>query len=199
MNAAAPIVLDPPACALVLIDLQKGVLSRPLAPYSAAAVMQNSRALAERFRAAGAAVVLVNVGWSADGKDALRAAVDQPFVPPVGGFPPDFMELVDGLKQPGDLTITKRQWGAFHGTELDLQLRRRRVETIVLGGIATNFGVESTARQAWEHGYGVVFVEDAASSLSAELHHFAFQNILPRLGRITRAADVSFPPVQAKS
>jgi nicotinamidase-related amidase len=45
--------------------------------------------------------------------------------------------------------VTKHQWGAFYGTDLDVQLRRRGIQTIVLGGVATNIGVESTARQAW--------------------------------------------------
>jgi nicotinamidase-related amidase len=100
------------------------------------------------------------------------------------------MELVDGLAQPGDILITKRHWGAFHGTELDLQLRRRGIQTIVLAGIATNFGVESTARAAWEHGYALVIAEDASSSTSAELHSFSVTHILPRLAHITKAAEI---------
>ncbi len=72
-----------------------------------------------------------------------------------------------------DLLITKRQWGAFHGTPLDQLLRRRGIKTIVMGGIATNFGVESTARAAIEQGYAVVFAEDAMTTMSAEMHQFA--------------------------
>jgi len=163
----------------------------PLAPRSGADVVQTATALAERFRRAGATIVLVNVGWT-DGKDRLRQPVDQPFLPPPGGLPPDFMALADGLAQPGDLRITKRHWGAFHGTELDLQLRRRGIQTIVLGGIATNQGVESTARQAWERGYAIVLAEDATSGRSLEMHNFAIQHILPRLSRIARTADIDF-------
>lgn len=182
--------LDPSTTALVLIDLQKGIISRPVAPWSGPDVVKTGTDLAERFRQAGAPVVLVNVGFSPDSKDALRQPVDQPMARPPGGFPPDFMELADGLAKPGDLRITKRQWGAFYGTELDLQLRRRGIQTIVLGGIATNVGVESTARQAWEHGYAVVLVEDATSGMSAEMHEFAVKNIFPRLSRIVKAGDI---------
>ena len=182
--------LDPNTTALVLIDLQKGVVGRSCAPYSTADVLKTSMELAERFRRAGAPVVLVNVGWSPDFKDALRQPVDQPFQLPPGGLPIDFMEFAEGLKKPGDICITKRQWGAFHGTELDLQLRRRGVQTIVLGGIATNIGVESTARQAWEHGYAIILAEDATSGLSAELHNFAVKNIFPRISRILKAVDI---------
>ncbi len=182
--------LNPATTALVLIDLQKGVIGRPCAPHASADVVKKSHELAEQFRQAGGTVVLVNVGWSPDFKDALRQPVDLSFQLPPGGLPPDFFELVEGLKKPGDLCITKRQWGAFYGTELDLQLRRRGVQTIVLGGIATNIGVESTARQAWEHGYAIVFAEDITSGLSAEHHDFAFKNIFPRLGKVAKAADV---------
>lgn len=182
--------LDPKTTALVLVDLQKGILGRPLSPYPATDVIRNAISLTERFRQAGATVVLVNVGWHADFKDALRQPVDQPFQAPPGGFPPEFMELVEGLKKPGDICITKRQWGAFHGTEMDLQLRRRGAQTIVLGGVSTNIGVESTARQAWEHGYAVVLAEDVCASQSAEMHEFAVKNIFPRLGRVAKSADV---------
>src|ERR1700722_6807500 len=186
------IQLDPKTTALVLIDLQKGIVARPVAPYSGPEVVKAAKELAESFRHAGAPVVLVNVGFSVDFKDALRQPVDQPPPIPPGGYPADFSELAEGLKQAGDICITKRQWGAFYGTELDLQLRRRGVQTIVLAGVATNIGVESTARQAWEHGYSLVFAEDATTSMSAEMHAFSMNNILPRLGKISKAADINF-------
>ncbi|MFX8086630.1 isochorismatase family protein, partial [Acinetobacter baumannii] len=85
---------------------------------------------------------------------------------------------------PTDIQITKRQWGAFYGTELDLQLRRRGITTIVLGGISTHVGVESTARAAWEHGYALVLAEDAMSSNDAALHRSSVENVFPRLGRV---------------
>jgi nicotinamidase-related amidase len=184
------ITLDANTTALVLIDLQCGIVARPGGPRSGADVLKTAMGLAERFRAAGAPVVLVNVGPSPDGKDALRPPVDQPMQAPPGGYPPDFMELAEGLRKPGDICITKRQWGAFYGTELDLQLRRRGIKTIVLGGIATNIGVESTARAAWEHGYAIVLAEDATSAMSAEMHEFAIKNIFPRLSRVTTAQNI---------
>ena len=184
--------LDPATTALVLIDLQKGIVGRPVAPYSGTDVLQRSIDLAGRFRTADAPVILVNVAWSPDFKDALKQPVDQPWQAPPGGFPPDFMELADGLRQPGDICITKRQWGAFYGTDLDLQLRRRGVTTIVLGGIATNIGVESTARSAYEHGYALILAEDITSGMSAEMHTFALANIFPRISRIVKAGDIAF-------
>ena len=184
--------LDTNATALLLIDLQKGIVRREFAPYTADQVIKTATALTDRFRHAGAAVVLVNVGFSKDFKDALNQPVDQPRAVPPGGFPADFSELVDGLAKPGDILITKRQWGAFHGTELDLQLRRRGIQSIVLGGITTNMGVESTARQAWEHGYSVVIAEDATSASSADMHSFAVKGIFPQISRVVKSTDLSF-------
>jgi nicotinamidase-related amidase len=184
--------LDPRQTALVLIDLQHGIVGRPLAPRGGAQVVAAGRGLAERCRAAGATVVLVRVAWSDDLADMLTQRVDEPMPRPAGGLPVGWSGLVEGLVQPTDLVITKRQWGAFHGTELDLQLRRRGIRTVVLGGIATNFGVESTARQAWEHGYEVVLVEDACASVTQELHDMAIRHIFPRIARVMRCADVDF-------
>jgi nicotinamidase-related amidase len=184
--------LDPRTTALVMIDLQNGVLGRTLSPHPAAKVLESATAIAGRFRRAGAAIVWVHVAWSPDFGDALRQPVDSPWDIPAGGYPPDFAEFPPGLVQPSDLTITKRQWGAFYGTDLDLQLRRRGVRTIVLGGVATNYGVESTARDAWERGYAIVIAEDVTSSLSVELHDFSMRYILPRIAIISYSAAVSF-------
>jgi nicotinamidase-related amidase len=184
--------LDAHTTALVLIDLQKGIVGRELFPYSGEQVANNGKQLAERFRQAGAPVVLVNVRFSKDFKDGLCQEVDQPMIRPAGGFPEDFSELVEGLAQPGDILITKRQWGAFHGTELDLQLRRRGIRTVVLAGIATNIGVESTARQAWEHNYTLIIAEDITTGNTSEMHSFAFKNIFPRIGRVVNGTSISF-------
>ena len=184
------ITLPAAGTALVLIDLQRGIVGRPLAPRSGNAVVEGAKALAARFRAAAAPVVLVNVGFASDFADAARAPVGRPMQPPPGGLASDWTELVDGLAMPTDLRITKRQWGAFYGTELDLQLRRRGVTTIVLGGIATNMGVESTARSAHEHGYAMVIVQDLTTTMTEEMHRFAFDHVFPLLGRVSTADGI---------
>jgi len=181
--------LDPRNTALVMIDLQKGIVGRPTAPHPADRVVQNARRLAERCRETGATVVLVHVGYGADGRDRLQQPVDA--APWSAQMPPDWSDLVPELgPKPGDLVVLKRQWGAFYGTDLDLLLRRRGVRTIVLGGISTNFGVESTARDAWERGYELVFAEDAMAAMAAEAHQFAVANIFPRLGRVRSTDEV---------
>ena len=186
---ADPIHLDPKQTALVLIDLQNGILSRQTAPHSASAVLARGVRLANAFRKAGALVVLVHVSFSPDGADALKQPTDAG--PMAGARDPDWDVISPELgRGENDIVITKRQWGAFYGTPLDMQLRRRGIKTIVIGGIATNFGVESTARDAYEHGYGLVFVEDAMAGLSDTVHGFAISNSFPRLGRVRSTEEV---------
>ena len=181
--------LDPRRTALVLIDLQKGIVPFAGGPHTAAEVLEKAGALVRRFHELGSPVVLVRVGWSADGGDALRQPADRP--PPAMPTSENWWDLADELGAiDSDIRVTKRQWGAFYGTELELQLRRRGIEHIVLGGIATNIGVESTARNAWELGFGIVFVEDAMSTMISEHHAFAIENIFPRLGRVRTTVQV---------
>jgi nicotinamidase-related amidase len=174
--------------ALVLIDLQQGVLAMPTVPYDARTIYERSMHLAERFRSAGALVIWVRVSFSRDLADAPRHPVDQPTN--YSALPPGWDQFPEP-RHPSDLVITKKQWGAFYGTELDLQLRRRGVRCLTLGGISTNFGVESTARSAMEHGYELVVAEDLCSAASAEMHAFSFKHILPRLARITDADSIT--------
>jgi nicotinamidase-related amidase len=184
------ITLDPQTTALVLIDLQKGIAGPALEPRSGDAVVTIAKATAERFRAAGATVALVHVFWADDTADMLKQMVDEPMGRT--SFPPEFGDFVDGLQQPGDIVIRKRNWGAFYGTDLDLHLRRRGIKTVVLGGISTNFGVESTARDAWERNYDLVILEDLCASRSADMHRFAVTSIFPRLARVRQSGDISF-------
>jgi nicotinamidase-related amidase len=180
---------DPSKTALVLIDLQRGITAFPAEPHSTAAVIANAALLAAAFRAAGAPVVLVRVATSPDGRDRLHSPVDELQVR--RQMPPDFAEIVAELgPREGDIVVTKRQWGAFYGTDLDLQLRRRGITTVVLGGIATNYGVESTARDGYERAYELVLVEDAMSARSAADHAFACERIFPRLGRLCCTVEV---------
>ncbi len=175
--------------ALVVIDLQRGIAAGPTAPHAAGDVIARVGLLAEAVRRGGGIVVLVRVMPSADGRDALHPIADAPRA--AGTPPPDFAEIVPELApRPGDVVITKRQWGAFYGTELDLQLRRRGIETILLAGIATNVGVESTARDAFERGYEQVFVEDAMSARDADEHRHTVERIFPRIGRVRSTAEV---------
>ena len=134
-----PIEQLDPRTALVLIDLQKGITALPTET-PADVIVERAAQLAKAFRNRNLPVVRVRVAFSPDGGDVLRARVDAS--PPAAARAADWAELREEIGiGPTDIVITKRQWGAFHGTELDLQLRRRGVTSIVLCGIATNFGV----------------------------------------------------------
>ncbi len=175
--------------ALVVIDLQKAIVSRPCMPYDSQTVVSNAKLLADAFRGKDMPVFLVHVVRSADGKDALHPPSDNSgWSSPMT---PDGTDFVSELGQvPSDFVISKRQWGAFYGTELDLQLRRRSIDTIVLCGISTDIGVESTARNAYELGYGQIFAEDAMSAMSKEEHDHTVQKIFPRIGRVLKTQDI---------
>jgi nicotinamidase-related amidase len=182
--------LLPARSALVAIDLQNLIVSLPTQPRDARVVVENTAKLASALRAKGGFIVWVRVVTAADGKDRLHPICDQPLTPP-RALPPQPAGFAPDLPiQPSDHLITKRQWGAFYGTDLDLQLRRRGLTTIVLTGIATCFGVESTARTAFELGYEQIFVEDAMAALTAAQHEHVITQIFPRLGRVRSTAAV---------
>jgi nicotinamidase-related amidase len=181
-------VIDKAKTALVVIDLQKGIASMQTQPHAAKDVIQNAADMAKAFRKNNMPVFLVRV--SSGPKERLNPAADV-IRPMPAQMPPDWSEIVPELSAgPEDVIITKKQWGAFYGTELDLQLRRRDIKTIVLCGISTVFGVESTARSAYEHGYNQIFAEDAMSAQSTEEHEHAIKKIFPRIGLVRSTKDV---------
>jgi nicotinamidase-related amidase len=166
------VALEPRRTALILIDLMPRVIAMPTAPLSGREVLQRCIALADATRAAGGLVVHVRV-------EAREVDVQ-----------PEGSELAPELDpQPGDVEIVKHTIGAFHHTGLDEALRSHDIGTVVLGGIATNFGVESTGRAAGEHGYSVVFVSDAMTGLNATAHELAVDYIFPRLGTVCTGAE----------
>jgi nicotinamidase-related amidase len=189
-EASYHLSLEPARTALVVVDLQQGILALPAAPHTASEVVERAAALCRAARAAGVIVVMVRVTPSPDGADALQPVADlPPMAPPQ--LPPDWAELAPELDtRPGDLIITKRQWGAFYGTELDLQLRRRGVDTLLLCGISANIAIESTARDAYERAYNLVLVEDCIAARSEEEHAFVMRTVFPRIGRVRKTAEV---------
>jgi nicotinamidase-related amidase len=165
-----------------VIDLQKGITAIPGIP-SIDDTVQRSAALAAAFRRHGLPVVLVNVTGGPSGRtDVSRPAFTRP---------PDWADIIEDLdQQPDDLLVTKQTWGAFHGTPLDALLRDRGVTQIVLTGVSTSAGVESTARSAHEHGYHVVLATDAMTDRDDAAHEHSIQRIFPRLGETATTDDV---------
>ena len=183
----AELQLDPKKTALVLIDLQKAIVGINPVPHTAAQVIENSKKLADAFRVHGAPVVYVHV----DLNDFTKLPVDQPHNRGDEPVPAAASEITPSAGfQHGDILVTKRHWGAFAGTDLEQQLKSRGIDTVVLTGISTNGGVESTVRQGTGLGFAFVVVEDACSSQNAEHHRFAFENIFPRLTRVRSTDEV---------
>ncbi|MFH8734009.1 MULTISPECIES: hydrolase [unclassified Streptomyces] len=176
--------------ALVVVDLQKGIVGAPTTPYSGPEVVARSVELADAFRAHGLPVVLVRVSAAPDGADAVPGRNETQGR--TGARPEGWDVIVDELSgHPEDITVTKRNWGAFFGTDLDLQLRRRGITQVVLTGVATSIGVESTARAAHEHGYHVTLATDAMTDLDVEAHRNSIERIFPRLGESGTSEEIT--------
>jgi len=173
--------LDPVA-ALVVIDLQKGIVGFPTV-HPIGQIVARTAQLARAFRQRGLPVVLVNVAGMAPGRTDAGM--------PKFAFPPDWAELVPELDQhPNDHLITKQRWGAFIGTSLHDDLRHRGVTQIVLTGVATSIGVESTARSAYDFGYNVALVVDAMTDRDADSHRQSVEKVFPRLGETVITDDL---------
>jgi len=181
------VTLDP-RTALVLIDLQVGVASL-VAADALRATAERSAELAAAFRAQAAPVLLVRTNFASDGGDVPRNRTD---VARLTGRPPaNWTEPLTELgAAPTDIVVIKHQPGAFHGTDLDLQLRRRAVTGIVLGGIATSLGVESTGRAAYDHGYHVAFAADAMTDPDPVAHEHSIRVTFPRFGEVHTTAGI---------
>lgn len=180
-------VIDP-RTALIVVDLQVGTTSAGLA-HPVRDVVSRSVSLLEVFRARGLPVVLANVHATPAGR-TVHAEGSRV-------FPPAFAELVPELDpQPGDIRVTRRGWSVFTGTGLHETLDGLGVTQVVIVGVATSFGVESTARSAYDLGYSVTVVEDAISDRSADAHAASVARVFPALGRLASAAEVlaSLPP-----
>ncbi|KQW52547.1 hydrolase [Nocardioides sp. Root1257] len=180
-----PLTTLEPTAALVVIDLQQGIVALPTA-HPTGPVVERSAALARAFRARGLPVVLVNVTGRAPGRTDAQQGAAAP-----AAFPDGCADLVEELAATeDDVLVTKERVGAFIGTALHAELTRRGVTQVVLTGIATGSGVEATARSAYDHGYDVVLVTDAMTDRSAEVHDHCVRTVFPRLGETTTTTEV---------
>jgi nicotinamidase-related amidase len=171
-----------PTSALIVIDLQAGTLGGPTA-HPAEEITARAAELLAAFRRRDLLVVLANVNGTPPGRTEYGAGARE--------FPVEFSALVSGLdQQPADVTITRATWSAFAGTELHALLTERGITQVVLAGIATSFGVESTARDAYDLGYHVTVAIDAITDRSADAHTKTVAGVLPALGQAGTTAEV---------
>ncbi|MFR8859077.1 MAG: cysteine hydrolase [Enterococcus faecium] len=184
-------IFDLSKTAFVAIDMQKEIVNNgTLSPHTAASILTNNDSLAKTLKRTAALKVLVNVDISTF--PYLSQQTD------MGGMtaasvPPEFTDLLlkDSLKDTDNmLTITKYNPSAFFGTSLDLQLRRRGIETIILSGVATTNGVYATALDAFQHGYHVVLAEDACSDRDKESHQLFIKKIFPKTARVRSTKQI---------
>jgi nicotinamidase-related amidase len=182
-DCMVPLSTLDPNTALILVDLQKGIVSRPTLPYLAASVVERAALLARAFREHRLPVILVHVVAQPPGR------VEQSRV---GGEPPaDWAEFVPMLdRQPEDHIVAKRAWGAFTHTELEAHLKAQGVTQVVIAGIATAIGVESTAREAYSAGFNVTLALDAMTDFKLETHENSIAHIFPRLGETGTTQEI---------
>jgi len=171
-----------PNTALIVVDLQKGIVGLP-AIHPIGDVIERARALADAFRERGLPVALVNVAGGAPGRTAQpRQTLNRS---------EDWTDLIPELnRQPSDIVVTKRTWGAFASTDLDATLKARGVTQVVVVGVATATGVEATARQAYEQGFNVALATDAMTDTRPEAHAYSIEHVFPRLGEIGTSREI---------
>jgi nicotinamidase-related amidase len=175
-------VIDP-KIALIVIDLQKGIVSLPIA-HTIGDVVKHASSLAAAFRRHRLPVVLVNVDAGASGRTEQARRTE--------GFPAGWTDLVPELdRQPQDHLVTKRTWGAFTNTDLEIHLKKLAVTQVVISGVATSAGVESTARHAHELGFNVVLAVDAMTDTNPDAHHNSVTRIFPKLGETGTTAEIT--------
>jgi nicotinamidase-related amidase len=168
--------------ALLVVDLQKGIVGLPTA-HPIADVVNNAVKLTDAFRRHKQPVVLINVDGGAPGRAEQSRRVTE--------FPAGWTELIPELnRQPGDHLVTKRTWGAFTNTGLEQYLRQGGVTQVVIAGVATSAGVESTARFANELGFNVTLAVDAMTDMNADAHHNSIMRIFPRLGETGTTQEI---------
>ena len=177
-----PVTTLDPETALIVVDLQKGIVGLPLI-HPIGDIIERTQALLVAFRQLHLPVVLVNVAGGAPGR------TEQP--PSNRTYPEGWTDLIPELnQQPDDIVVTKRTWGAFASTDLEARLKAHSITHVVITGVATGTGVESTARQAYEAGFNVTLATDAMTDARPEAHAYSLGHVFPRLGETGTTQEI---------
>jgi len=180
---------EPQSTALIVVDLQNFAIAMNTVPTPTSELLANAVRIADACRDKGILVVLIRVGHEQNKLPHPSPKIDAGF----SGFQfgPDAKEIAPALgPKPGDVIVDKYNWGAFHGTNLDTHLRRRGIRTLIMTGLVTNIGVDTTMREAQAHGYDQVLVSDAVAAMSREEHDYTLQYVAPRLSRVRTTEEV---------
>lgn len=181
--------------ALVLVDFQNFTMKMPTVPLTPHEALRNGVRLAKACRAKSIPVVLIRVGHPSQHAPHPNVPVDESF----SGFeyPDNPMEICAELgPEPGDIIVDKYNWGAFYETNLDAQLRRRGVTTLIVGGLVTHIGVDTTMRQAQERNYAQILASDAAAAFDITQHDHVIRHVAPRLSKV-RTTDSILAAISA--
>jgi nicotinamidase-related amidase len=174
-------VIDPNT-ALIVIDLQKGIVSHPTV-HPIGQVIEHGCALADAFRRHSLPVVLVNVDAGPPGRTEQPRRTRE--------FPAGWTDLIPELnRQPRDHLVTKRTWGAFTNTDLEAYLKTLGVTQVAIVGVSTSGGVEQTARHAYELGFNVILAVDAMTDTNGDAHSYSVARTFPRLGETGTTAEI---------
>ena len=178
-----PLTTLDPNTALIVIDLQKGIVDGNFI-HPIGDIIDRTRALIDVFRAKKLPVVLVNVAGRAPGRTEQGPRSNT-------SFSEGWTDLLPQLdQQPSDIVVTKRTWGAFATTDIEHQLKTRGVTQVVVTGVATSAGVEATARQAYEQGFNVTLALDAMTDIREEAHQYSIRNVFPRVGETGSTQEI---------
>ena len=178
-----PLTTLDPNTALIVIDLQKGVVNGDFI-HPIGDIIDRTRALIDVFRAKSLPVALINVAGRAPGRTEQGPRGNTSF----SEGRTDLLPQLD--RQPSDIVVTKRSWGAFARTDLERELKARGVTQAVVTGVVTSGGVEATARQAYEQGFHVTLALDATTDLRGEAHEYSIKNVFPRLGETGSTQEI---------
>ena len=178
-----PLTILDPVTALIVVDLQKGLVGHDFIQ-PIAGILDRTRSLLDAFRAKDLPVVLVNVAGRPPGRTEQGARSNT-------NFAEGWMDFVPALnQQPSDIVVTKRSSGAFATTDVEATLKARGVTQVVVTGLVTSNGVEATARQAYERGFNVTLALDAMTDSREEAHEYSLRNVFPRIGETGTTKDI---------
>jgi nicotinamidase-related amidase len=194
--------LDPQRTALLLFDLLEGHVNQDEASrVRYAPVIANAAALLAAARGAHAMVVYACADHRADRATSARTIRDtdnrlrplkpgDPDAPLLTGGTPQSQVIGELAPRADEFVVPKHRWSAFQGTYLDLALRTRGADTLILAGGSTDVGIASTAFAARDLDYNLVIASDACTSPELDNHEQLMRRVFPRMARVRTTLQI---------
>jgi ureidoacrylate peracid hydrolase len=159
-------------------------------------ILPNMQRLLAGVRAVGMTTFYPSGAHAPDGSDTVArltdtdmdlgagGGADNPIAPRFHKNSTDAEVAPEVAPVAGDVVIPKRRWNSFFQTDLDLQLRVRGIDTIIICGGSTDVGIASTVFAARDLDYGIVVVKDCCYSARGNNNEFFMERVFPRMGRV---------------